>query len=323
MARSEPTLAEIGESALIARLARRAERVPGPGWRLRIGDDAALLRPPAGQDLVFSTDAVVEGTHFRRGRETPRTVGRRALAVSLSDLAAMGARPVGALLDLAAPATGALREFDAVVAGFVDEGRRHDCPLVGGNLARSSRWSLDVTVIGAVPRGRALRRRGLRPGDGLYVTGSLGGAALARLRADARGGRLTRVPTPRLDAGRALARLAGARACLDVSDGLATDLGHLLAGDGLGARVDPARLPRPRGFDRACRALGLDPTGVITGGGEDYELLFAFRSQRNGPEAEAKRLGRALGLPVTWIGDVRHAPGLEGLPAPRGHHFAP
>ena len=318
------TLADLGERALIARIARRAGRTPGRDWALRIGDDAAILRPRAGDELVFSTDAFVEGSHFRFGRESARTIGRRALVANLSDLAAMGAEPVGALLALSAPRTGAVADFDGIVAGLLHEAERFGCPLVGGNLTHARTWSLDVTVIGRCPRGKALRRQGVGIGDALYVTGTLGGAALARLRADASGGALRRVPVPRIEVGRALSGWSGVQACIDLSDGLATDLGHLLEGTGLGAELDPAALPRPRGLDRACAALGLDPLRVISGGGEDYELLFAFRSTRN-PSTDTRRIGRLVarsGVPITRIGRITREPGVRGLPA-RGpdHHF--
>ncbi|MCP4908243.1 MAG: thiamine-phosphate kinase [bacterium] len=322
MTRRDRTLSDLGEGALIERITRRAGREIGRDWALGIGDDAAILSTRRGEELVFSTDAQVEGVHFRFGRETPRTIGRRALAVNLSDLAAMGARPVGALMSLSAPSDASVSVFDGVIAGFVDEARRFDCPLVGGNLSSAGEWSLDVTVIGRCRKGGALRRRGLGPGDGLYVTGMLGAAALARLRADRAGTRLTRVPTPRLEAGQALVGLPGTRGCIDLSDGLATDLDHLLAADGWGADIDPASLPRARGFDRGCRDLGLDPLGVIAGGGEDYELLFAFRSDRN--RETAATLSARLGVPVRQIGRITVEKGVRGLPATDpGHHFAP
>ena len=181
-----------------------------------------------------------------------------------------------------------------------------------------------MTVIGRRPRGKALRRQGVGIGDALYVTGTLGGAALARLRADASGGALRRVPVPRIEVGRALSGWSGVQACIDLSDGLATDLGHLLEGTGLGAELDPDALPRPRGLGRACAALGLDPLRVISGGGEDYELLFALRSTRN-PSTDKRRIGRLVarsGVPITRIGRITREPGVRGLPA-RGpdHHF--
>ncbi|MEM9176567.1 MAG: thiamine-phosphate kinase [Myxococcota bacterium] len=319
------TLADVGEGALIERIARRAGRTPGRDWALRIGDDAAILRPRAGDELVFSTDAFVEGSHFRFGRESSRTIGRRAMVANLSDLAAMGTEPVGALLSLAAPRKAALSDFDGIVAGVLDEAARFACPLVGGNLTHARSWSLDLTVIGRVPRARALRRRGARPGDALFVTGTLGGATLARLRADARGGALRRVARPRLNVGRALVRLPGVRACIDLSDGLATDLAHLLRPDALGAEIERDLLPRPRGFDRGCASLGLDADRVIAGGGEDYELLFAFRPGRSGSAGTRPiaALARRLGIPITRIGRITSEKGIRGLPRPeRGHHFS-
>jgi thiamine-monophosphate kinase len=321
MIRRNKRLADLGESALIDRIARRAGRgESGRDWVLGIGDDAAILSTRAGEELVFSTDTQVEGVHFRFGRETPRTIGRRALAVNLSDLAAMGATPVGTLMSLSAPPDALVSVFDGVVGGFTDEAWRFDCPLVGGNLSRAGEWSLDVTVIGRCRKGRALRRRGLAPGDELYVTGVLGAATLARLRADRFGTRLLRVPTPRIEAGKVLARLAGTRACIDLSDGLATDLAHLLAADGWGAEIDSNALPRPRGFQGGCLALGLDPLEVLIAGGEDYELLFAFRSERN--RLSAATLSRRLGISVHRIGRIRSEKGIRGLPAvAAGHHF--
>jgi thiamine-monophosphate kinase len=323
--KTRTTLADVGESALIARISRLAGRTPGRDWALRIGDDAAILRPRKGEELVLSVDAQVEGTHFRFGREGAGTIGRRAMAVNLSDLAAMGARPVGALLSLCAPADGLVSDFDGIVRGFVAEGARVGCPLVGGNLSRAPGWSLEVTVVGGCVAGKALRRRGVRPGDELFVTGVLGRGALARMRADADAaaggaGRLSYVPVPRIEAGRRLARLKGARACLDVSDGLATDLENLLAGDGFGAEMEVGSLPSPRGFFGHCRALGVDPLEVQTLGGEDYELLFAFRSTQSSDVSGM--LSKRLGVPVTRIGAITRKKGVRGLPTiGEGHHF--
>ena len=320
MSRRERSLADLGEPALIRRIARRAGHPPGKSWALGIGDDAAILRSRPGEELVLSTDVQVEGVHFLFDRETPRTIGRRALAVNLSDLAAMGAQPLGALLNLCAPPSMRLSVFDGLVAGFVDETRRFACPLVGGNLSSAQVSSLTVTVVGRCARGGALRRKGVRPGDLLYVTGMLGAAALARMRADREGTPLRRVPEPRLDAGRALARMGGIHGCIDLSDGLASDLGQLLDGTSLGAEIDVTGLPMPRGFQRACRELGLDSARLLAGGGEDYELLFALapKSAVTDPVALRKRLG----VPVSQIGRVVRQAGIRGLPPIRGgHHF--
>jgi thiamine-monophosphate kinase len=296
------TLRELGEFGLIDRIARAAGRRKGARSRdvvLGIGDDAALLRVRPREHCVVSNDARFEGVHFRLRSESPRTVGRRALAASLSDLAAMGARPLGCLLALAAPARTPVRTLDRLVAGVLDESVRHGCPLVGGNLSRARQLSLTVTVMGAVARGSALRRDTARPGDRIFVTGTLGGAALERLRAERGRGRVRSVPVPRLRAGRALAALGRRAACIDVSDGLDADLAHLLRRRGLGAEIDSARLPLPAGFEAACARARVDPRALSRGGGEDYELLFTLA-----PGASASRLSRLLGVRVTEIGRV-------------------
>ena len=307
-------LRDLGEFALIARIARAARRVPSAGVALGIGDDAALLPARRGETWVVSTDARVEGVHFRWGTEAPRTVGATALAAALSDLAAMGARPRGFTWALAAPGDLPLLVFDGVLRGLIDGARRYACPLVGGNLTRASETALVLTVFGGVAASRALRRRA-RLGDRILVTGELGAAALARARAEQSGRALRRIPVPRLAQGRALARIRAVTGCIDVSDGLAADLAHLL-GPGRRCAIDPARLPLPRGFAGACGRLGRDPTALALAGGDDYELLFALRP--GGPSAAA--LARRLGVRVSELGRVeRGAP-----PRARGgfDHFA-
>ena len=303
-------LRDVGEFGLIERIERAVRRSGrARGVVLGIGDDAALLRLRAGDDLAVSTDALVEDVHFRFASETARSIGRRALAASLSDLAAMGARPLAVVAALAAPPTLPLAHAEGIVRGIVDGARRWDAPLVGGNVARAKQTSLTLTVLGAVRRGRALTRAGARPGDRIFVTGTLGGAALAVARA-ARGARVRIAPEPRLAAGLALARLLGVGACIDVSDGLVADLGHLLRASRVGAQIDPARVPRPAGFAAACRRAGADPERLALAGGEDYELLFTLRS-RLAPAA----LQRRLGVRVAEIGAITRVRGLRGLPA--------
>jgi thiamine-monophosphate kinase len=310
-------LRDVGEFGLVERIERAAARLPATrGVVLGIGDDAAILRPPRGEDVVLTTDALVEDVHFRWRLASPRTVGRRAVVASLSDLAAMGAAPLGCVVSLVAPADLELRAVDGLVAGILLEAGRHACPLVGGNLSRGRETSLAVTALGSVARGRALTRTGSRIGDRVLVTGTLGAAALERARAERSGGRIRRVAAPRLAAGRALARLAGVRACIDVSDGLDADLDHLLAPAGLGAALEPERIPLPRGFRAGCARLGLDPLELARSGGEDYELLFTLR-----PDAPSEAVvERRLGLPVREIGRVVARPARRA--SPRGwRHF--
>jgi len=320
------SVSDLGEFALIARIERalrRARATGGPAVALGIGDDAALLRVRPGEQVAVSTDALVESVHFRWDAESPESIGRRALAAALSDLAAMGARPLGVVVALAAPPGLALARVDGLVRGMASLARRCGAPLVGGNVTRARDTALALTAIGAVRRGRALRRDAARPGDRVFVTGTLGGAALAVARAARGAGRARRrgpAPEPRLAAGRALAALRGAGACIDVSDGLLADLGHVLAASRVGATIDPARVPRPPGFARACAALGLDPERLALAGGEDYELCFTLRRGAPGEAALARRLG----VRVTEIGRIEPRRGLRGAPGagvPGWTHF--
>jgi thiamine-monophosphate kinase len=294
-------LRDVGEFGLIERIERLARGSPLPrSVVIGIGDDAAVLRPRPGEDVVLSTDAAVEGVHFRWDVQSPRVVGRRALVAALSDLAAMGARPLGFTCALAAPPSLVVRRVDGLASGLLQEAARHGCPLVGGNVTRARETSLTLAVVGAVPRGRALTRRGARPGDRVCVTGRLGAAALEVERARRGLARIRHVATPRLSAGRKLLSLRGIGACIDLSDGLEADLDHLLEPVGLGAEIDPARVPTPPRFAAACARLGLDPEALALAGGEDYELLFTLR-----PSAPPSAgLARRLGLPVSEIGRV-------------------
>ncbi|HEY8122914.1 MAG TPA: thiamine-phosphate kinase [Myxococcota bacterium] len=301
---------DVGEFGLIARIEGMARRAFGrtrfAGLVLGIGDDAALLRVRADEDVVVTTDALVEGVHFDFAQETPRVAGRRALAANLSDLAAMGARPLGFVVALAAPAATPLARALGLARGMLELAVRCACPLVGGNVARAREISVAITAIGAVRRGAALLRRGARAGDRVFVTGTLGGAALARARGHVRG-----APEPRLAAGRALAGLRGIGACIDVSDGIAGDLAHVCRASGVRARIDAARVPVPRGFAAACARAGVDPQRLALAGGEDYELLFTAR----GATARAEALSRRLGLAVTEIGRIEAGkPAVLGLP---------
>ena len=311
-------LAELSEFGWIERIRRRAARAGVPRHVVvGIGDDAAVLRPRAGEDVVVTTDALVEEVHFRWRTDPPRQVGRRAVAASLSDLAAMGARPLGVTVAFAGPAELPIRRLDALITGLLDVCQASQAPLVGGNVARARRTSLTVTAVGAVRRGRSLRRDAARRGNRILVTGRLGESALARARAG-RSGRVLHVPEPRLAAGQALGRARWAGACIDLSDGLVSDLRHLLEASSGGARIDSARLPRRKGFEAACREARLDPAQTLLAGGEDYELLFTVR-----PDAPSGAvLARRFGVDVSEIGRVV-ASGLriEGAGVPRTGGF--
>ena len=289
-------LRELGEFGLIEAIRRRAGR-SHPQWRVAIGDDAAVLTPRAGEELVLTTDAVVEDVHFRWRTSDPRSVGHKALAVNLSDVGAMGARPVGFLLTLglSVHVTGA--QLDGFFDGLLALARASHCPLVGGDVTRAREFVANITAIGAVPRGRALLRSGARPGDRVFVTGALGGAAAGlRRSAGAALRRRQNAPRPPWWAGERLVRLGVARAAIDVSDGLAQDLGHVLRASRVGARIEAERLPVARGATLEDALAG----------GEDYELLFT--AVKSAPGAAV--LARRLGCRVSEIGLITARPGL-------------
>lgn len=304
-----------GEFEIIA-LFTRAVPVAGRGVVVGPGDDAAVLRTAPGEDLVATVDAVVADVHFDR-RATPSDVGWKALAVNLSDLAAMGARPVAALVALGLPRGTPAPMLRGIARGLGACARAHRIPVVGGNVTRADALSLTVTALGAVPAGRAVLRSGARPGDVVAVTGTVGDAALGLRQGAAPAlARRQRRPTPRVAAGLALAGLV--RAAIDVSDGLVQDLGHLCRASGVGARIGLTDLPLSPAYRRAARALA-DPWGPALGGGEDYELVVALSP----PLLPAARAAAArAGAPLTAIGRFVRARGVQVV-GPRGEPVSP
>jgi thiamine-monophosphate kinase len=326
-------LRELGELGLIEAIRRRA-RSDRRVWRPGIGDDAAVLRPRAGEELVLTTDALVEDVHFRRRPERMRALGEKALAVNLSDVGAMGARPLGALLTLGLPESADVASIDAFLGGFLALARASGCPLVGGDTVRAAQWLVNVTVVGAVLRGRALLRSGARAGDRIFVTGELGGASAGLALLDDAGARTPSerrmvkrqlAPRPPYRAGEKLARARSASAAIDLSDGLARDLGHVARASGVAAHVEVERLPLERGLAATAARLGAAPLSFALSGGEDYELLFT--AGRRAPSAQ--EFTRRLGCRVTEIGVVRPGRGVHftaggrpfAPPASRFEHF--
>jgi thiamine-monophosphate kinase len=308
------------EFTLIARLVealpcRRADVLAGPG------DDAALLRPPPGMDLVQTVDTCLEGVHFPAGLD-PADIGWRSLAVNLSDLAAMGAEPAWGLLSLALPRADAAW-LDGFARGVGELAVDVDLDLVGGDMVRGP-LAVTFALTGLVPPGEALRRAGARAGDGIWVTGPLGGGAAgldALRRGEPRAAQAFLRPRPRLAEGRALRGLASA--AIDISDGLLQDLGHLLAAGGVGAVLDLERLP----LDAAAAAAGSDAgLAMALTGGDDYQLCFTLPPGR---VAELQAAAAAWSEPPVCIGFIRDVPGLEvrragrpvALPAAGWDHF--
>ncbi len=301
----------MGEFDLIRRFFLRA---PGAGTILGIGDDCALLRPPeAGQALAISSDMLIEGRHFFAGTD-PAAVGHKSLAVNLSDLAAMGAEPLGFTLAIALPTVDE-KWIEAFCRGMFELAERHTCPLVGGDTTRGP-LAISITVFGQVPPGQALRRDRAQAGDEIWVSGPLGGAAFAVAQRAGRSGRGGRVhepvderaarrldwPQPRLALGRSLRGIA--HAAIDLSDGLAGDLRHVLdasAGeDGLAADLAAGDIPLD-----PCLAQE-PPDQALTfalRGGDDYELLFTA-------SADAHQEVRALCPEAGMIGRLRAGHGI-------------
>ena len=321
------SVAELGEHALIARLQARVS-APPPWIVAGIGDDAAILSPPRGEFLALTTDSLVEDVHFRRAWTPLEAVGHKALAVNLSDLAAMGAAPHAALLSLALPPDLPVAEFDALIEGFLTLADATGTPLVGGNITRSpGPLVVDVTAVGSARARRVLRRNAGRAHDDLYVTGTLGAAAtgLAALTAGASRASLGEDlaacvaryerPDPRLRAGVTAARSRSVSAAIDLSDGLADAVRQIAVSSGTGAVVDAASIPVHRGTRAWADKTGADPLSFALSGGEDYELLFAVsRRRRRGFLATAKRW---TGLTVTRIGCLTAESGLW-LDRPQG-----
>ncbi|PZQ25540.1 MAG: thiamine-phosphate kinase [Stenotrophomonas acidaminiphila] len=291
-----------GEFDLIARIRARA------GTRddvvLGIGDDAALLAPPPDRQLVVTADTLNDGVHFPRGT-SPADIGWKALAVNLSDLASMGAEPAWCTLSLSLP-QGDTAWIDGFLDGFLALAGEYGVALVGGDTTRGP-LSISVTAMGFVDAGRALRRDGARVGDDVWVTGTLGDAAgaLALLERDPVGVLRLRLdrPTPRVEAGRALIDVASA--CVDVSDGLLADLGHVATRSGVGAQVEIDALPASDALCAAFDAATRMP--MQASGGDDYELCFTAPADAR---ARIAVLASSLDLRITRIG--RMVPG-EGV----------
>jgi thiamine-monophosphate kinase len=350
---SNRTVSDIGEHALISRI---TARLATPSWVLvGPGDDAAVIRPERGALDVLTTDAQVEGIHFDRRFVPPDAIGHRALAVNISDLAAMGAAPRAALLSLVLPDQLEVAVIDAVVDGLLTLAERHRVAVIGGNITRSPRLGseqapgplmIDVTAIGSVKPRRILTRSGARPGDEVFVTGTIGGAAVGLHSLESRAGgpegpplrssagveadlqvRLNENeqkylrPEPRVRAGLLLGRNRAASACIDLSDGLADGLRQIAGASGVGIIVEEAAIPLADGVAEFYRSRGTDGLCAALAGGDDYELLFTARPAWRGRLKAVRR--QAGDLPITKIGVVtndtrlivRSAAGDRDLPA--------
>ena len=335
--RGSATVADIGEHAVIEHIRERVPPLPACVVT-GIGDDAAVVEPERGALTVVTTDTLVEGVHFGRAYCSPADIGDKALAVNLSDLAAMGAAPRYALLALSIPARCLVADIDEMIDALLALAARHRTTLVGGDVTASpGPLVIGVTAIGSAKRRRVLGRDGARPDDIVYVSGAIGAAAagLASLQqADRAGGlspeecrRRHRRPEPRVALGVALGRNRAARACMDLSDGLSDAIRQIAAASGVGVQLDAAALPIHAEARNWFETAGLDPVRAALAGGEDYELVFTSPPSFRG---RLRHVRRQVGsLPITPIGvvtrprDVLLRTDGKDEPLPAGYeHFA-
>ena len=293
------TIGDLGEFGFLSKLLPRLPK--GSGIIVGPGQDCAVIRC-GGRRCLFTVDALVEGVHFERRWLSPHQLGRKSFLVNASDVAAMGGRPRFCVVSIAVPTDYRVRDLSALQAGIVAAASETGATVVGGNRTRAPQLSVSIALLADAPK-RIVTRQGARPGDRIYVTGTLGDAALGcrALRDRPRGAvhaiRRFREPSPRLQAGRVLVDSGIGSAMIDVSDGLVQDLGHICEESHVGAVIHTHRVP----LSAAYRAvLGAHDTLALHGG-EDYELLCTV------PERHVKRLERArtrLGCPITCIGEI-------------------
>jgi thiamine-monophosphate kinase len=327
-----------GETGLIERLRATYAGAAGGGLALAIGDDAAVLDVSAGLQVVVTTDLLIEGVHFRRDWSDPYSIGWKAAAVNLSDLAAMGADPTFTFVSLGLPLDETVEGVERLYDGLGDCLGRYGAKLAGGDTNRTlAGLTLNITQLGTVPSGLALKRAGAKAGDILLVTGTLGnsaaGLALLELHGAVKAEKLCRAlvqshrrPQPRVVAARALRETGKVHACMDLSDSLASDLPKLCAASGVGARVDVPRLPLSDDL-RTAAELGRPAWEFALGGGEDYELLL---SAAPADVETISAAAAATGTALTPIGEIirtgLHFVDADGndLPSAGGwDHFTP
>lgn len=326
-----PSLAETGgEFGLIRRIRDRLPEGSAP-LVLGPGDDAALLAPPSGTHVVLTVDSLVENVHWKRSWMEPERLARRLLVQGLSDLAAMGARPLCALVALGLPAATPAAFADAFVDGLLDASRDFACPLAGGNLARHPDGvCATATLAGAVPAGAALLRSRARPGDAVWVTGFPGSAAagvelLETGRVEAGDPLAARFldPRPRIEEAAFLRDGASVACAIDLSDGVRRCAALLAEESGVRIVLDAARFPADAALEAAASKAGRDVVSLALDGGEDFELLFTARP--GAVERVRARFEKRFGVAPARIGEVREGEGLvvEGDPgAAAFEHFA-
>lgn len=313
-------LKELGEFGLIGRI---REEFPAPDGVLGIGDDCAVIPQSTGNDTLVSTDMLVEGSHFLLEDITPYQLGWKCAAVNFSDIAAMGGRPVGSFLSVALPKNLPDGWMDEFLRGYKEISQKYGFPLLGGDTTSSpDRLCINVTVLGSNPSGRSKMRSGAKAGDLICVTGLLGDAAaglqviLSKAKRDDDAKYLVEkhyMPSPKMEEGASLAGIDGVHAMADISDGVASDLRHILDESGVGAEVDVAKLPVSEQMTRWCKNNWTDPVKMALSGGEDYELLFTVDpSKAYAIKFPYHVIGRIVaGNDIKWVGTDKEFSGFS------------
>ena len=320
-------LAELGEFGLIDQIRARFPQPVAP--ELGIGDDAALLSPSAGCQVVVSTDLLAEGVHFDLNFGPAHLLGRKSLAVNLSDIASMGAIPRWFFLSLAIPAGFPLETIEGFLDGLAEQAAEHGCILAGGDTCGSKGGlTVSVTIMGEQRPELILKRSGAQPDDEIWVSGTVGDSSLG-LKLLMEGARLGGAgdplllrqldPTPRCGLGVKLAEAGLVNAMIDISDGLLADLGHICEQSGYGAEVTLSQLPLSAPFQTCTAGLPTIPWHLAVSGGEDYELCFTAPCRNH---AAIQKISKTAGIPLTVVGKVTDSGQVKAI-LPDGAIFKP
>jgi thiamine-monophosphate kinase len=303
-------LTEIGEFGLIKVIeAVAAQAEKGKGVIKGIGDDVAIIRSAPGKVLLATTDLLLEDIHFTLAHTNPLALGKKALGVNLSDIAACGGRPTAFLVSLALPAEQEVAFVKALYQGMLEQAAEFGVSLVGGDTSRGEKLMISIALLGEAEEGEVVYRHGAKHGDGIFVTGTLGDSALGleQLRRGEKEGYPVQQhlnPSPRVREGEAIAREGLATAMIDISDGLVADLGHILEASRAGAQIQLAQIPLSEEYCNQIGTYQSDRYRLALTGGEDYELLFTARPEK---EEAVGNVAQELGTPITLIGEIIEA----------------
>ena len=307
------TVADIGEFGLIDRIQKILPKADPADLIIGIGDDTAVIRIDEQRAMVITCDIQVENQHFRLNRISPCQLGRRAMAVNLSDIAAMGGQPTFALVSLGFPKSFPLSDFDDLFQGMGDQLTEFSAHIIGGNLCNTEKdLIIDITLMGEVTADRILTRRGARPGDQIFVTGNLGESGAGFYVLEQYGKNYpaefeTMVqkhvqPIPRILAGQQIAQSGFATAMIDISDGVASDLNHICVMSKVGAIINQEKIPLPEGIHKVTAISGKSVLELLLHSGEDYELLFTMKPET--PDAITESITQETGIAITEIGKI-------------------